>query len=98
LPNGAVANAAVVNHSATEPVFRHWEIRVPREGQWLAAEQRLHQILAEANIPATGHLTGLDSAAWMVEVHATGPVSDASAQALLSALSDWAGASAKRIL
>jgi small conductance mechanosensitive channel len=97
LPNGAVANAAVVNHSASEPVFRHWEIQVPRVGQWPEAEQRVHQILDEEKIPAEVHLAGLDPAFWTVEVHAAGPVDDATAQSLLAALSHWTGASAKKL-
>lgn len=97
LPNGAVANAAVVNHSASEPIYRHWEIRVPREGQWAETEQKIHQVLADVHIPAVVHGVALDPAAWTVEVHATGPVSDAAAQALLAALSNWEGASAKKL-
>jgi small-conductance mechanosensitive channel len=97
LPNGAVANTAVVNHSASEPVFRHWEIQVPREDLWSASEQKVQQILDGVKIPAEVHLIGLDSASWTVEVHATGPVDDAAAQSFLANLSHWSGASAKKL-
>jgi small conductance mechanosensitive channel len=97
LPNGAVANAAVVNHSASEPVFRHWEMQIPREGQWSAAEQKVQLLLDDLKIPAEVHLAGLDPSHWTVEVHATGSVEEATAQSLLAALSAWTGASARKL-